>query len=399
MTTVHFFDTNHAIYWGLFIPLYFYYAGMSAGSFILTSLGTVFGIEKYKKVAKVGVLMAIVLLIFAPLHLLLDLAQPSRFLNLFLHVNPTSAISWGVYLLVLYLADLIIYAWFMFRQDFVKGMDGTGFKAGLYRFLLFGKTDMSPAAQENDKRKAKFFGTLGVPLALAVGGYTGFILGNVQARTIWHTPLMPIIFLMSAMVSGTGLFILVLMLFEKFKFGKLSAGTKSLIADIANLMKWFIVVDGTLMIIYFAVLWYSSEAGYAAAYFLLHKEAWSFLGLENGLGMLVPLLILLPRKVRQSMPAVVVASVLTIIGILAMRINLVIGGQKLPLTGSKIIDYVASGQEIAIIIAIAVATTAVLSFLYAVLPMNRRPGDEEKTATEHQEAVGETYLASEPSGH
>lgn len=142
-------------------------------------------------------------------------------------------------------------------------------------------------------------------------------------------------------------------------------------------MKWFIVVDGSLMIIYFVVLWYSSESGYAAGYFLLHSEGWSFLGLENVLGMLVPFLILLSKKARQSIPAVVTASILTIIGVLAMRINLVIGGQKLPLTGSKIVEYVTSGRDIGIILGIVLAVTVVLTFLYAVLPMNR-PGAQEK---------------------
>lgn len=377
MSTVHFFNTPHEIYWGLLIALYFYYTGMSAGSFILTSLGTVFGIEKYKKVSKVGVIMAIVLLGFAPLHLLFDLAQPGRFMNLFLHVNPTSAMSWGVYLLILYPVDLLIYAWFMFRQDMVNGISKGGFKASFYNFLLFGKKEMSQAAKENDLRKQKIFGTFGVPLALLVHGYTGFILGNVQARAIWHTPLMPIIFLMSAMVSGTGLFIIVLMLVEKFKFGKLGDDIKALISDIANLMKWFILVDGTLMVIYFIVLWYSNESGYAAGYFLLHNDGWSFLGLENILGMLVPFLLMLSKKARQNMSLVVLSSILTIIGVLAMRINLVVGGQKLPLTGSKILEYVASGRDITIIVGIAVAAAVVLMFLYSVLPMNR-PGAQEK---------------------
>jgi len=376
MTTVHFFDSPHQIYWGLLIAVYFYYTGMSAGSFILTSLGTVFGIEKYKKVSKVGVIMAIVLLLFAPLHLLFDLAQPGRFINLFTHVHLTSAMSWGVYLLILYPVCLMFYAWYLFRQDLVNGLTKGGFKASLYNVLLFGKKDMSEAAKANDKKQTKFFGTIGVPLALAVHGYTGFILGNVQARAIWHTPLMPIIFLMSAMVSGTGLFIIVLMLVEKFKFGRLNDDIKSLIADIANLMKWFIVVDGALMITYFIVLWNSTEVGYAAGYYLLHSEGWSFLGLENGLGMLVPFLILLSKKARQSIPAVVTASLLTIIGVLAMRINLVVGGQKLPLTGSKIVEYVASGRDIGIVIGIAVAATVILAFLYAVLPMNRLGAQE-----------------------
>ncbi|WP_425801845.1 NrfD/PsrC family molybdoenzyme membrane anchor subunit [Desulfitobacterium sp. Sab5] len=377
MSTVHFFDTQHQIYWGLLIALYFYYTGMSAGSFILTSLGTVFGIEKYKKVSKVGVIMAIVLLAFAPLHLLFDLAQPGRFLSLFIHTNPTSAMSWGVYLLILYPIDLIIYAWYMFRQDMVIGLSKGGFKASFYSFLLFGKKDMTQAAKDNDLKKQKIFGTLGVPLALLVHGYTGFILGNVQARAIWHTPLMPIIFLMSAMVSGTGLFIIVLMLVEKFKFGRLGDDIKALISDIANLMKWFILVDGSLMVIYFIVLWYSNESGYASAYFLLHNDGWSFLGLENILGMLVPFLLMFTKKARQNMSLVVLSSILTIIGVLAMRINLVIGGQKLPLTGSKIIEYVASGRDIAVILGIAAAAVIVLSFFYSVLPMNR-PGAQEK---------------------
>lgn len=377
MTTVHFFSTHHEIYWGLLIALYFYYTGMSAGSFILTSLGTVFGIEKYKKVAKVGVIMAIVLLAFAPLHLLFDLAQPGRFLNLFTTVNPTSAMSWGVYLLILYPVDLIIYAWYLFRQDMVNGLTKGGFKASFYSFLLFGKKDMSQQALDNDKRKQKLFGSIGVPLALLVHGYTGFILGNVQARAIWHTPLMPIIFLMSAMVSGTGLFIIVLMLVEKFKYGKLGEDIKALISDIANLMKWFILVDGTLMVIYFIVLWYSSETGYAAGYFLLHNEGLSFLGLENILGMLVPFLLMFSKKARKSMPLVVLSSILTIIGVLAMRINLVVGGQKLPLTGNQIIEYVASGRDISIILGIAAAAVIVLAFLYSVLPMDR-PGAQKK---------------------
>ncbi|HVJ47610.1 NrfD/PsrC family molybdoenzyme membrane anchor subunit [Desulfitobacterium sp.] len=377
MSTVHFFNTPHQIYWGLLIALYFFYTGLSAGSFILTSLGTVFGIEKYKKVSKVGVIMAIILLAFAPLHLLFDLAQPGRFLNLFTSVNPTSAMSWGIYLLILYPVVLMFYAWYLFRQDMVNGLDKGGMKASIYKFLLFGKKDMSEAAKANDKKKQKIFGTFGVPLALLVHGYTGFILGNVQARAFWHTPLMPIIFLMSAMVSGTGLFIIVLMLVEKFKFGKLGDDIKALISDMANLMKWFILVDGTLMVIYFIVLWYSGESGYAAGYFLLHNEGWSFLGLENILGLLVPFLLMLSKKARKNIPLVVLSSILTIIGVLAMRINLVIGGQKLPLTGSKIIEYVASGRDITIILGIAVAAAVVLTILYSVLPMNR-PGAEEK---------------------
>lgn len=379
MTTVNFFSINREIYWGLFIALYFFYTGMSAGSFILTSLGGVFGIEKYKKIAKTGVILAIVLLAFAPLHLIIHLAQPGRFLTLLYRINLTSPMSWGVYLLLLYPLVLVIYAWFLFRQDMVRGLDKGGFKASVYRFLLFGKTDMSEAAKEHDRKKQKLFGTVGVPLALMVHGYTGFILGVVEARAIWYTPLMPFIFLMSAMVSGTGLFALVLLLVEKFKFGKIHEDIKSLIADIANLMKWFIFADAILMIVYFITLWYSGETSYAAAYYFLYKETGSFLGIEIGVGLLLPFIIVFSKKGRQSITAVVIASIMTIIGVLFMRINFVVGGQRIPLTNGQIPQFAVPGWEVGAIVAIAAAAVAVLVFIYSIMPMNR-PGVEEKTA-------------------
>jgi tetrathionate reductase subunit C len=80
--------------------------------------------------------------------------------------------------------------------------------------------------------------------------------------------------------------------------------------------------------------------------------------------------------------------VLTIIGVLAMRINLVVGGQKLPLTGNKFIEYVASGRDISIILGIAAAAVIVLAFLYSVLPMDR-PGAQKKESNPVSKGVAQ----------
>lgn len=129
--------------------------------------------------------MAIILLVMAPLHLIADLEQPQRFYTLFYRTNVTSPISWGSYLLTLYPINCLIYAWFLFRRDIAAELQRTsGWKAAVYRFLTFGKTDLSKEAAAVDAKWAKFFGTLGVPLALMVYGYTGFILANVQARAL-----------------------------------------------------------------------------------------------------------------------------------------------------------------------------------------------------------------------
>jgi Ni/Fe-hydrogenase subunit HybB-like protein len=65
---------------------------------------------------------------------------------------------------------------------------------------------------KGDAKKTKFFGLIGIPLALLVHGYTGFILALGKARVLWNTAIMPPIFLISAMVSGIALMILVVVI-------------------------------------------------------------------------------------------------------------------------------------------------------------------------------------------
>jgi len=369
----HIYTVNREIYWGILISTYFFYTGMSAGSFVLSSLGGVFGIEKFKAVAKSGVLMAIVLLAFAPLHLIADLAQPSRFWHLLVNFEPTSAMSYGVILLMLYPLNLIIYAWFLFREDMVKRLEEKNWRSTFYRWLTFGQHNLDEQTLNRDKKMQKLFGTFGVPLALLVHGYTGFILADVQTRALWHTGLMPFIFLMSAMVSGTGLFIIVLLLVERYRNGGLTPQIRSLIVDMGQLMKWFIVVDASMMFTHFVMLWYGNSEAYAAGYFLIRgAEQFSFLGIEVGLGLVIPFVILSIPKIKESLFWIVLASIFTIIGVYAMRYNFVVGGQKIPLTGDQILEYKLESFDLSITLLIAALAIGTLIFAYNLLPMNHK---------------------------
>ncbi|GAW91246.1 NrfD/PsrC family molybdoenzyme membrane anchor subunit [Calderihabitans maritimus] len=359
----YFFNVEHEVYWGILIPLYFFYTGLSAGSFVISSLGTVFGIEKYKGVAKVGVLMAIVLLIIAPIHLIADLSQPARFLTLLYRVNLQSAMSWGVYLLMLYPLDLLIYAYFLFKKD---------------------KT-------EKDQKLAKLFGTLGVPLALAVHGYTGFILGNVQARALWHTALMPYIFLMSAVVSGTGMLILVIMFTDRFlsPAKTILLERRALLADIGKLLMWFIVADAALLFSHLVVLWYGNEAGATALWYLFEEEAVPFIGIELILGMVVPVLLLAFRRTRENLFTLGLASFLTMVGVLAMRINFVIGGLKIPLSGEEPVRYSVTSFELTTAVVLGAITLVALYALYRMLPIYEEKDKPIRPHAGPSSAVGE----------
>jgi tetrathionate reductase subunit C len=177
---------------------------------------------------------------------------------------------------------------------------------------------------------------------------------------------------MSAMVSGTGLLILVLLLTQRF-FSPERAITperKALIQDIARLMMWFIVVDGTLMVIDFIGLYFGNAAGHAAGeLFLYGSHSTMFLGVEVGLGLLLPFMITLWSKTRKSLAWISLASVFTLIGVIAMRINFVVGGQQIPLSADVLNPYHIEPRHLLFIAFFALAEVMILFLAFKLLPV------------------------------
>jgi tetrathionate reductase subunit C len=185
---------------------------------------------------------------------------------------------------------------------------------------------------KGDMKRTKIFGLLGIPLALLVHGYTGFILALGKARVLWNTAIMPPIFLVSAMVSGIALMILVVIV-KDFIIHKGKDPNRDLIYALGKILVASIVLDLILIGIDLSVLLTSTTEAYKAALMLLNGPfSFLFLGVELILGAIVPLLLFLLPFTKRWIPAYVIASVLVMVGIFAMRCIMVIGGLSLPLS-------------------------------------------------------------------
>ena len=282
---------------GTLIAIYFYLTGLSAGSFVLSTLAYVFGMERFKPIGKIGVILAALFLVMAPLALLIHVGQPFKAWHLFVHLNVTSPITWGSFLLTLYPINCVIYGWFMFKGN---------------------------------KKMTRIFGTIGIPLAVFVHGYTGFILALGKARALWNTALMPFLFLVSAMVSGIALMILISIVKDRF-FSKGKAVNRDLVFSLGNLLAAMILIDLFLVLSDVLVLLVShSEAQDVARLILQGKFGILFIGVENVMGKIIPALILLIPRLR-NLTTVTISSVLVVVGIFFMRYVVVLGGEFLPL--------------------------------------------------------------------
>jgi len=310
------YNVPHAIALGWPIAVYFFVTGLSAGAFFLAVLPQLIALPAYKRLARVAAILAPILLMVAPIFLVLDLEQPARFYRVLLYRNPTSPISYGAYLLPLYGICTVLYAYFLFRDEL----------HGTWLYKLGGALGLNKA---NADKLARIFGLTAIPFAFALEGYTGFILGIVRAHELWNTAMMPVLFLTSAIISGMALVMLISILTD----GKQARGNRQLYTNLGQVLGGVIILE-LFMVAGEILVMSSGQAGAREAAHLLLSGAMApwFLGVEIGLGGLVPLAIVFNRRIANRLGWQALASVLVLIGVLAMRFVLVIGGQMIPLS-------------------------------------------------------------------
>ncbi len=325
------YPNEGVIEWGLLIAIYPYITGLVAGAFVVSSLYHVFGIKTLKPVARFSLVTALAFLLVAPLPLLVHLGRPERALEMFLTPNLTSAMSAFGYIWLLYLLLVLVEVWLVFRPDIVRYAGSSeGIKKTIYSVLALGVYDTPEESSAIDKKLIKVLAFIGIPAAFLLHGYVGFIFGAVKANPWWSTPLMPVIFLLSAIVSGIALLIVMYVIVTKIRKVPLEHGClSSLTLWLLGFLSVDVVLEGLEV---FTMLYESEESWGIISQLITEKIAISYFGIQFILGSVLPLFILgfielskLGEYVKTSIR--VLSASLVLIGVFAMRWNVVIGGQ------------------------------------------------------------------------
>ena len=197
------FPNDLHIHWSLMIVLYPYITGIVAGAFIVSSLYHVFGVKALKPISRFSLVFAFAFVTCATLPLLNHLGHPERAFNMMFTPNPSSAMAGFGYIYSAYTIVLMLEILFIYRPTLVAlGDMSSGFMQKLYHALAIGSDNVSEKALALDHKIISFLAGIGIPMACILHGYVGFIFGGVKANPLWATPLMPVIFLLSACVSG-----------------------------------------------------------------------------------------------------------------------------------------------------------------------------------------------------
>src|SRR6516225_4447630 len=318
--------------WSVLIVLYPFITGLVAGAFILASLERIFRVQAVKPTYRHALLTALAFLLVAPLPLQLHLGHPERSLEMYLTPHRSSAMAMFGFVYLWYLmVVLLLEIWLDYRRDIVLLSQSTsGWRRWIYRGLTLGSDNISERSLRIDDRVGWIITVIGIPSAFLLHGYVGFIFGSVKANPWWSTPLMPIVFLFSAMVSGIAAVLVLYMASMKLKKRPIDMRC---IDTIAKYLFYTFVIDFTLEMLDLIHRTYESDESFNSLDFMVHTRLWfSHVILQILIGTLVPLAILAANQLWTFSEAkrrvmYVIACSLTMIGIFAMRWNVVIGGQ------------------------------------------------------------------------
>lgn len=317
--------------WGAWIAFYIFFVGLSAGSFLLSSLIYVFNMREFERVGKAALFTAIICMVVAGTFVFVDLGRPERVLNAIIYWNVTSILSWEVHFYIVYVLLLSVELYIAMREDLVRLRSSETIKGKIARLLTSKKSVISAYTQKRDHLWMKILGMIGIPLAIfGVHGGTGTLFAVVKARVGWNTALFPIIFVVSAMVSGTAL--LLAMYIIKRKAQRKSIDQK-MVQKLSALMIAFLIVDLGLQFFEYLVGFYGLEHEHLATLrtTMASPFSWSFWGVQLFLGSLIPIVLFFWKRTRRSVNAMLAAAILIVIGIIGVRFNIVVPALIVPL--------------------------------------------------------------------
>jgi predicted membrane protein len=338
------FPNEIDLQWSILIVVYPFITGLVAGAFILASLERVFKVRILKSTYQIALLTALSFLLVATMPLISHLAQPQRAYEIMItpHSSSAMAIFGFVYLWYL-MVVLLLEIWFDYRPSMVIwANEKKGILKWVYRILTLGVSDLSPRALKWDRKLGYIITVIGIPSAFILHGYVGFIFGSIKANPWWSTPLMPIIFLFSAMVSGISLVLLVYMVIS---YIRKQAAELEVLDTIGRYLFFVLILDFTLEGLDQVHRIYEAEESFEIIKLLVSGKLYLTLFVAQGLvGTIIPLITLAflqfyKGRIRLRKSLYFLVGILVLIGVYSMRWNVVIGGQLFSKSFSGFTSY------------------------------------------------------------
>ena len=283
--------------WGIYITMFMFLVGLSAGGLIISSVPRAFGMAGFGGISKVAVWTSICCTVLAIGFVVVDLGQPLRLWELFAYSNLGSPLMWDIIVLGTYLVLSVVYLWATLRAE----------------------------AGKVSQTALRVVSVIALVCAVLVHSVTAWIFGLQQSHELWHTALLAPWFVSSALVCGTALVLVVVIALRRAGYLALD---QSYVVKLAKMLGAFILVDLYFFGCDLLTEGFPGGSGAEVVTMLASGPLAPFFWVEV-VGCALAAVVCFTPKLRTN-PLVVVASVLAIAGIFCKRAQLLVGGFQIP---------------------------------------------------------------------
>ena len=176
------------ISWGFYIAQFTYLVGVAAAAVMLVLPATFHHYHPYHRVIVFAEFLAIGAVIMCMLFIVVDMGQPQRVVNVFLHPTPNSVMFWDATVLCGYLLLNAVIGWTSLEHE---------------------------SRHVPVPRWVKVLVVVSVFWAFSIHTVTAFLYAGLPGRHYWLTAVMAARFLASAFCAGPALLLLALLLLKK----------------------------------------------------------------------------------------------------------------------------------------------------------------------------------------
>jgi len=283
--------------WDALISVYPFFSGIAAGAFIISTLPVLLKRDEFKEISLLSLAISWATLLISPVPLLLHLGSPWRAGNIFVFPQVSSPMAlfgylWAIFF-ILTTISIIVYNWFHSAPWF---------------------NSLAPA-----------LAAIGIIVAILFSGYIGFIFGSNKAVELWYNPMIPVSFILSAILSGTALVAILYVAIWRLNASELNRTTLN---SMGRVLWWILLFDVALVAAEIFVRTYMQTAGWQILHNIFTEQlGFTYFGVQLIIGGIIPLIVLSSKRATSSGGAMSLMSLLILIGIFAYRWNIIIGGQ------------------------------------------------------------------------
>jgi molybdopterin-containing oxidoreductase family membrane subunit len=343
------FEFSIHIIWVTMVSNYVFLVVSSTGLCIVTSLGHVFGMQRYELVAKRGVFLALITIIFGMISIGGHLGHPERAMifNL-LTPNFLSAMWWMGTLYTFYIVFITMEYWLLARSELIERSDqAVGLERTIFSFLALKKLDASRlVAVLKNHRLLQLVGAAALISGLSAHNTLGALFGHIEARPLWYGAYYPIYFLLSASFCGFAWLLAVSIATYKIKREEIPEDYRLLIFEMAQVLALLLSV-GLLFTAYKMGFGLFTPAKVKPIMlFLKGPFSLAFWLFEIAIGTILPIPILLYAAKKRNITGVLVASSMVLGGVYVMRYDFVVAAQIYPVIKNGLPSYLPTFMEV-----------------------------------------------------